>query len=471
MTVEQENELVYLSASEAAEKIRTGDLSSAELVEAVLRRIDRLQPSLNAFTDVFHDEALAKAKLADEAVARGEALKPLHGVPVSIKDSVPMAGTRSTAGSRLLKDYIPAADAVTVERLRDAGAVIVGRTNAPEFVWRGSTDNRLFGETRNPWDVTRTSGGSSGGAGAAVASGLAPIGLGTDGAGSIRIPASFCGIFGLKPSFGRVPFDPSPGPAETTAHAGPMTRTVRDAALMLDVLAGPDDRDRNSLPDTGEQYLATLDTPIAGKRIAWSPNLGHIPVEPEVEQSAANAALAFQELGCTVEPLDADLPDPAPILEVLYAAFQSGAHGLRPESELAEMDPELVKIIEFGKQFTSVDMGQAAIARARYWEAMRQIFQTYDLLLTPTIGVPPFELGIVGPTTVNGTPVVHLGWTLCYPFNYTGQPAATVPCGFTADGLPIGLQIIGRRFDDATVLQAAAAFESIRPWQHLRPSI
>lgn len=469
--MEQENELVYLPASEAAEGIRSGTLSSADLVEAVLRRVERLQPSLNAFTAVFGDEALAEAREADEAVRRGEDLPPLHGVPVTIKDSVPMAGTPWTSGSRLMKDFIPAADAVTVERLRAAGAIIIGRTNAPEFVWRGSTDNRLFGETRNPWDITKTSGGSSGGAGAAVASGLAPIALGTDGAGSIRIPASFCGIFGLKPSFGRVPFDPSPGPAETTAHAGPMTRTVRDAALMMDVLAGPDDRDRNSLPDTGDQYLATLDTPIAGKRIAWSPNLGHIPVDPEIEASAAAAALAFEELGCTVELLDRDLPDPAPILDVLYAGFQAGGHGRRPESELAEMDPDLVKIVEYGKHFTSVDMGQAAIARAKYWEAMRLLHQEYDLLLTPTISVAPFELGIVGPTLVNGTPVVHLGWTLCYPFNYTGQPAATVPCGFTASGLPVGLQIVGGRFADAAVLQAAAAFEAIRPWQDRRPSV
>lgn len=470
-TVERENELVYLPASEAAARIKSGHLSSVELVEAVLRRIERLQPVLNAFTHIRADDALAEAKRADDAVHRKRALQPLHGVPVSIKDSVPMAGVVSTSGSRLLRDYIPAADAVSVERLRAAGAIIVGRTNAPEFVWRGSTDNRLFGETRNPWDITRTCGGSSGGAGAAVASGLAPLALGTDGAGSIRIPASFCGIFGLKPSYGLVPFDPSPGPAESTAHAGPMTRTVRDAALMLDVLAGPDDRDRNSLPATGAQFLADLDTPVAGMRIAWSPDLGHIPVEPEIVAKTEAAARAFKERGCEVDTYDGALPDPAPILEVLYAGFQAGAHGRRPESELAEMDPELVKIIERGKQLTASDMGQAAIARARYWEAIRPIFDRYDLLLTPTISVPPFELGIVGPATVSERAVGHLGWTLCYPFNYTGQPAATVPCGFTTDGLPIGLQIVGRRFADATVLQAAAAFEGIRPWRDIHPSI
>ncbi|MDQ3412688.1 MAG: amidase family protein, partial [Chloroflexota bacterium] len=298
-----------------------------------------------------------------------------------------------------------------------------------------------------------------------------PLALGTDGAGSIRIPASFCGIVGLKPSFGRIPFDPPPGPAESTAHAGPMTRTVRDAALMLDVLAGPDERDRNSLPASGERYQDAVGRPITGLRIAWSPDLGHIPVEPEIVTATAAAAQAFGELGCDLETFTGALPDPAPILDVLYPGFQAGAHGRRPASELAEMDPELVNIIERGKRLTVVDMGQAAVARARYWEAMRQVFEQYDLLVTPTLSVAPFKLGIVGPTEVGGRSVVHLGWTLAYPFNYTGQPAITVPCGFTADGLPIGLQLVGRRFADATVLQAAAAFESIRPWQHITPNI
>lgn len=469
--MEHENGLVYLSASSASAQIRSGQLSSATLVESILRRVDRLQPALNAFTYIRRDESMAEAQAADEAVRKGGELGALHGVPITVKDNVPMAGAPCTAGSRLLRNYVPDEDAVTVERLRAAGAIIIGRTNAPEFVWRGSTDNRVFGETRNPWDLTRTSGGSSGGAGAAVASGLAPLALGTDGAGSIRIPASFCGIVGLKPSFGRVPFDPSPGPAESTAHAGPMTRTVRDAALMLDVLAGPDDRDRHSLPNTGERFQDEIDKSIAGRRIAWSPDLGHIPVEPEIVAIAAKAAEAFQDLGCEVESFEGSLPDPAPILEVLYAGFQAGAHGLRPPAELDEMDPELVKIIKRGKEFTAVEMGQAVIARARYWEAMRTLFERFDLLLTPSISVPPFELGIVGPSMVAGRPVVHLGWTLCYPFNYTGQPAVTVPCGFTDAGLPVGLQIVGRRFADAAVLRAAAAFEAIRPWQHITPPV
>jgi aspartyl-tRNA(Asn)/glutamyl-tRNA(Gln) amidotransferase subunit A len=469
--VEQEHELVYLPATSVAARIRSGQLSAADLVETIFRRAERLQPSLNAFTYFRHDAALAEAKRADEAVRRGDDLGPLHGVPITVKDNVLMAGEPSTSGSRLLRDFVPDHDSVTAERLRAAGAIVVGRTNTPEFFWRGSTDNRLYGETRNPWDLTRTSGGSSGGAGAAVASGLAPLALGTDGAGSIRIPASFCGIVGLKPSFGRVPFDPPPGPAETTAHAGPMTRTVRDAALMLDVLAGPDDRDRNSLPATGERFEDEIGKPIAGWRIAWSPNLDHIPVEPEVTAIAGAAAAAFEDLGCVVETVDGELPDPAPILDVLYPGFQAGAHGRRPQSELDEMDPELVKVIEESKRLTAVEMGQAAIARARYWEAMRKLLQRYDLLLTPTISVPPFELGIVGPTTVAGRPVVHLGWTLCYPFNYTGQPAITVPCGSTADGLPVGLQIVGHRFADAAVLRAAAAFEAIRPWQHHTPPL
>jgi aspartyl-tRNA(Asn)/glutamyl-tRNA(Gln) amidotransferase subunit A len=466
-----ELELVYLPASEAADHIRTGRLSSLELVEAVLRRTERLQPKLNAFTFIRYAEAREEAERADNAVRSGKPLAPLHGVPVTVKDNLAMAGVRSTSGSRLMRDHLPTQDAVSVERLRQAGAIIIGRTNTPEFAWRGSTDNRLYGETRNPWNLRRTAGGSSGGAGAAVASGLAPLALGTDGAGSIRIPSSFCGIFGLKPSIGRIPLDGHLGLMETAANVGPMTRTVRDAALLLDLLAGPDDRDRNSLPETEERFQDAPGKSIKGMRIAWSPNLGHIPVEPEILEVTEAATQVFRELGCKVDEYDAALPDPAPILDVFYASVQAGAHGRRPDNELAEMDPDLVKLVEKAKTLTAVDVGQMAFARARYWDTIRRIYERYDLLITPTLSVSAFKLGIVGPAEVAGQPVIHLGWSLAYPFNLTGQPAATVPCGFTSDGMPIGLQIVGPRFGEASVLQAAAAFEEIRPWQDAIPPI
>src|SRR5215213_8223846 len=277
------DDLCFLPATELAAKIRAREISPVEAVDAVLARIEALNPALNAFCFLHADEARAQARAAEAAVLRGDDdLGPLHGVPVSVKDNVPIQGKPLTYGSRLLRDNIAVETSPIGERIIASGAIIVGRTNTPEYAWRGSTDNRLFGETRNPWDRSRTAGGSSGGAGAAVAAGLTPVSLGTDGAGSIRIPASFCGIVGHKPSFGRVPFFPSPGANELAAHAGPMTRTVHDAALFLDVLAGPDERDRFSLPAPDERYVESIEGGVEGWRAAWSPDLGHIPVDPEV---------------------------------------------------------------------------------------------------------------------------------------------------------------------------------------------
>ena len=465
------DELCFLSATELAAKIRSREVSPVEVVDAVLSRLNAQGPRLNAFSFVHAEEARDQARAAEAAVGRGDAaqLGPLHGVPISLKDNVPVAGKPLTYGSRLLRDNVAREDSPIAARIARAGGIVIGRTNTPEFAWRGSTDNRLFGATRNPWDHERTAGGSSGGAGAAVAAGLAPLAIGTDGAGSIRIPASFCGIVGLKPSFGRVPFYPSPGANELAAHAGPMTRTVRDAALLLDVVAGPDERDRFSLPAAGESFLEAAEGGVRGRRVAWSPDLGHIPVDPEVRQLAEAAAWSFTDLGCEVEAPELGLPDPAPILGALYPSVQAAGHALRPPEQHAEMDPGLVEIARQGAQLSAVDVGRAMAARSAYWDAMRRVFERFDLLLTPTISVPAFELGIVGPTEVDGTPVVHLGWTLAYPFNYTGQPAITVPCGFTQAGLPVGLQIVGRRFADGDVLRAAAAFESAWPWADRRP--
>ena len=463
--------LCFLPATELAASIRSKQVSPVEVVEAVLARIEAINPRLNAFVFVHADEARQQARAAEAALLRGDELGPLHGVPVSVKDNVAIAGKPLTYGSRLLRDNFAGETSPVAERILGSGAIIVGRTNTPEFAWRGSTENRLFGETRNPWDLGRTAGGSSGGAGAAVAAGLTPLSLGTDGAGSIRIPASFCGIVGHKPSFGRVPFFPSANANELAAHAGPMTRTVRDAALFLDVLSGPDERDRFSLPASSERYLESVEGGVEGWRVAWSPDLGHIPVDPEVRQVAESAARAFLDLGARLDRPDLGLPDPEPILDVLYPFAQAAAHAARSPEQHAEMDPGLVSIAKQGAQLTAVQIGQAIAARAAYWDGMWRAFEQFDLLLTPTISVPPFELGIVGPTEVAGRSVVHLGWTLAYPFNFTGQPAVTVPCGVTASGLPVGLQIVGRRHADGAVLRAAAAFESARPWADHRPSL
>jgi aspartyl-tRNA(Asn)/glutamyl-tRNA(Gln) amidotransferase subunit A len=468
-------DLCFTSAVELADLIRRRVLSPFEITRAVLERIERLNPRLNAFVLVHAERALVEARAAEQAVMDGRALGPLHGVPVSIKDNLWTAGERTTFGSRLMAQFVAPEDAPSVAGLRAAGAIFIGRTNLPEFAWRGSTDNPLFGESRNPWDLTRTPGGSTGGGAAAVAAGLGPIALGSDGAGSIRIPASFCGLVGLKPTFGRVPMYPAAGGNELVAHVCPLARTVRDAALMMNAIARHDPRDMFALPADGVDYLAACNEPLeaarggASVRIAWSPDLGFAAVEPETRTIAETAARAFAEIGLKVEEASPDLGDPSPILQALYGAAQAGAHAARSPEQKAQMDPELVRYAEASAGRSVVDHVRATAARQAMVDTLRRFFDRYDLLLTPTLGLPAFPLGIVGPQQVAGRAVTHLGWTLCYPFNYSGQPAVSVPAGWTASGLPVGLQIVGRRLEDALVLHVAAAFEALRPWAHRRP--
>ena len=502
-------DLCFTSAVELAELIRRRALSPVEVTRAVLERIDRLNPRLGAYVMVHSERALGEARAAEQAVMAGEALAPLHGVPISIKDNLWTAGERTTYGSRLMANFVAPEDAPSVAGLRAAGAIFVGRTNLPEFAWRGSTDNPLFGETRNPWDLARTPGGSTGGGAAAVAAGLAPLALGSDGAGSIRIPASFCGLVGLKPTFGRVPMYPAAGGNELVAHVCPLTRTVRDAALMMNAIARHDRRDAFALPDDGVDYVAACDQPLAGARggtrargeapalsggapgrigdapgriggsqgsiggapvrIAWSADLGFAPVEPETRTIAEAAARAFSELGLTVEDASPDLGDPGSVLRVLYGGAQAGAHAARSPEQKTQMDPELVAYAEAAANLSVVEYLRAVGARQAMVDSLRRFFERYDLLLTPTLSLPAFPLGLVGPRQVAGREVTHLGWTLCYPFNYSGQPAISVPAGWTSSGLPVGLQIVGRRLEDALVLRAAAAFEALRPWAARRP--
>jgi Asp-tRNA(Asn)/Glu-tRNA(Gln) amidotransferase A subunit family amidase len=468
-------DLCFTPALELTALIRRRALSPVEITRAVLERIERLNGRLGAYVLVHAERALDEARQAEQAVMAGQPLGALHGVPLSIKDNQWTTGDRTTFGSRLLADFVPPEDAPSVAGLRAAGAIFVGRTNLPEFAWRGSTDNPLFGESRNPWDLTRTPGGSTGGGAAAVAAGLGPLALGSDGAGSIRIPASFCGLVGLKPTFGRVPMYPAAGGHELVAHVCPLARTVRDAALMMNAMARYDRRDAFALPDDGVDYLAACDEPLvksrggAPVRIAWSADLGFAPIDPETREICAAAARAFAETGVRVEEASPDIGDPGWILQTLYGGAQAGAHAARPPEQKAQMDPELVAYAEASAHLTMVEYFRALAARQAMVAALRRFFERYDLLLTPTLGLPAFPLGIVGPREVAGSEVTHLGWTLCYPFNYSGQPAISVPAGWTASGLPVGLQIVGRRLEDALVLRAAAAFELRRPWAARRP--
>lgn len=471
------DELCYLSALELRARYRRGELSPREVTAAVLDRTERLQPHLHAFVTVTRERAEEQARAAEAAYRAGNA-GPLAGIPLSIKDLVATRGIRTTMGSRLMQDWVPDYDAPVAERLLAAGAVLLGKSNTPEFGWKGETSNRVAGTSHNPWRRGATPGGSSGGGAAAVAAGLGPLAQGSDGAGSIRIPCCFCGLFGLKPSFGLVPQYPASG-VELLSHAGPMTRTVSDAALMLGVMAGRDDRDPHSWAPQRD-YLAELQALRGGRaargsgtRVAWAPELGAAVVDPEVAALTAAAARRFAELGYAVEEATPPVDDPWDLINVIWGTGMGAAFGERFDAVREQLDPGLARVIEGARAVSGLQLAAALRARLDYYHRMRAFMERYELLLTPTMPLPAFEAGLDRPPRI-GTRTLDAGlsWTpFTYPFNITGQPAATVPCGFTADGLPVGLQIVGRRRADLTVLAAAAAFEAAYPWAERRPPL
>ncbi|MFC1861867.1 amidase [Chloroflexota bacterium] len=465
-------EIYYMAVVEMAEAIKDRKLSPVEIMDAVLSRIERLNPKVNAYCTLVVDSARRQAGEAEAMVMRGEELGPLHGVPVSIKDLIFTRGIRTTAGSKIYQDFVPQQDAIVVERLKAAGAVIIGKTNTSEFGWMAITDNQLFGATRNPWNLEFNSGGSSGGAAASVALGMGSLAIGSDGGGSIRIPGSFCGVFGFKPSFGRVPQYPGFPGWETLSHTGPITRNVKDAALAMEVIAGRDDRDRFSLSDTGLHYLPFLDTGLKGLKIAWSEDLGHAVVDRKVLEITKVAVKAFDTLGSTVEAASPDVISPEGSFSTVVSASLATVLQDKLEEWREQLDPVLVRFIERNRDKLATEYCEARLEHTEYWNGIRSFFEKYDLLLTPTVAVPPFKLGQLGVREINGVSVSPLGWMpFTYPFNITGQPAASVPCGWTDDGLPVGLQIVGRRFEDVTVLRAAAAFEQVSPWAGRHPPL
>ncbi len=465
------HELPWLPATTLAALIRKRKVSPVEVVDAVLERIDKVNPRLNAFVTITADAARKQAKAAERAVGRkGAKLGPLHGVPFSVKDLVITKGVRTTFGTPIYRDNVPTEDAPIVERLKAAGAIMTGKTNTPTFGWIGATHNLLFGPTRNPWNLERTPGGSSGGASAAAAAGLGPLHVGTDGGGSIRIPASCAGIFGFKASYGRVPTYPASG-AWSLSHVGPMTRTVADAALMMNVVAGPDGRDQYSLPADDADYGRALTGKIKGLRVAYTDDLGFSDVvDPEVSAACARAAKVFRELGCRVDEVQPKWPSPKACWEEIFC----GGIATRMAPYLdrrSEIDAGLYQMIERTLKNPPTAYPQAWFDRLAWWQHPRAFFEKYDLLLTPTIACPPFRVNQDNPSEIAGRPVAPYAWIpFTYPFNLTGQPASSVPCGFSKDGLPIGLQIVGRRYDDMTVMRASAAFEKARPWIQHRPT-
>ncbi len=451
-----------LSAGELLAAYRARALSPVEVTEAVLARIERLNPIVNAYCLVDAEAALGAARASEARWARGTPCGPLDGVPASIKDLILTRGWPTLRGSRTVDPTQPwEVDAPVTARLREAGAVLLGKTTTPEFGCKGETNSPLTGISRNPWDPTRTCGGSSGGTAAAVAAGMGPLSVGTDGAGSIRIPAGFCGNFGLKPSFGRVPAWPL-SPFGTVAHLGPHTMSVHDAALMMNAIAKPDARDWTALPYDATDYTATLDDGVRGLRIAWSATLGYARVDAEVAAACAAAAQRFVELGACVEALDPGFEDPLEITTGLWFVASWTLWNTLSAAQQAVTDPDFRTQAELGSRLSALDVQRLQLRRGSLGSLMRQFMERWDLLLTPTLAIPAFAAR--PPATVAMDPESMLGWTpFSYPFNLTQQPACTIPCGLTRDGLPIGLQIVGPMFGDALVLRAARAFERTRP--------
>jgi Asp-tRNA(Asn)/Glu-tRNA(Gln) amidotransferase A subunit family amidase len=466
-------DLAYTPATVLADEIRARRLSPLELIDHVLERAERLQPTLHAFITLDPERARESARAADAAVMRGDQLGPLHGIPVSVKDLEPTAGLRTTYGSKFFEDFVPDFDGAVAGRLRAAGAIIFGKTNTPHFGYKDMADNLVAPTTRNPWHLERTPGGSSGGAAAAVAAGIGPLAHGSDGAGSIRIPASLCGVFGFKGSLGLVPYWPNADFWAARSHNGPLTRTVRDAALMLNAIAGPDPRDPTSLDLPPRDWLAACSTPdLKGLRVAWSADFGYAAVDPEVRQVTAAAARRFEELGCTVEDVTPGWDDPTEWASLLWD-FTFGSRNIeRAEQHPEWIEPSMMQMIERGLGASARQLGQAHLARTTFYEQARAFMARFDLLLTPQM--PCVAWGIdAWPTEIGGRVLTslfeHLPFT--YPFNLTGWPAASLPCGFSSDGLPIGLQVVANWHQDALCLRAAAAFEALQPWADRRPSL
>jgi aspartyl-tRNA(Asn)/glutamyl-tRNA(Gln) amidotransferase subunit A len=470
-------ELWKKSATELSQLIRQKELSPVELVDLYTERIKNIDPIIHAFTFLSIDAAKEKAKALEKEILHGDTFSPLFGIPIAIKDHFDTVSTPSTFGSYLLKDYIAKEDHLLVKRLKEAKALILGKTNMPEFGFSATSHNPIFPATRNPWNLEYTSGGSSSGSAAAVATGLCPLSLGSDGGGSIRIPASFCGIFGYKPSRGRLPWPIGKGRDlehwELFSHAGPLSRTVEDAVLFLSVLSGPDPSDPYSLPKAEFCWSDCLKEDIRGLKIAYSLDLGYARIDPEVKQIVTKSIELFEtDLGCNIEEVDPGWPDPSEAFSTLvYFGADLPVLKKAVSENSQKISSHITRFLE--RSFKPEDFSQALKIRRKVIFEMSKLMEQYDLFLTPVTAVPPFPLYFQGPDIIDGERADPLlSWIpFTYIMNMTGQPAAAVPAGWTSKSVPVGLQIAGRHLDDFTTLRAAYAFQKACPWQDKWPPI
>lgn len=465
-------DLCFASAAELTRFYQSRALSPVELVQTILERIERLEPRLNAFARLTPEMALDQARKAERALVKGEATGPLHGIPVTIKDHEAIAGLPTEFGSFTAGGRTADFTAPMVTRLRDAGAIILGKTTTPEFGWKGVSEGPLTGTTHNPWKHGYNAGASSSGAGVGAAAGYGPLHQGGDGAGSIRMPAHFCGVFGLKPTYGRVPIYP-PSTGDNTLHLGPITRSVADASLMLKVMAGPHPWDQTSLESPPADYPGRLhDASPRPLRIAFSPDLGHARVDRDVAELVSTAVKVFEaELGLIVEEVTPAWGPHGPELARFFwpAHFAARHASLLPKWE-AKMDPGFVTCIRAGMDYSLAEYQSMRLRKYAYAVEIHRFFENWDFLVTPSVSVAAFPADRLQPAHWPQHPWDWLSWAeFSYPFNLSGNPAASIPCGFTPEGLPVGLQVVGRRFDDLGVLQLASRFETTRPWAQHRP--
>jgi amidase len=453
--------ICQLPATELARRIRAKEFSARDVVAAHLDRIERTNPSVNAIVTLDAERAMSQARLADDLLASGAAIGPLHGLPIAHKDLQITKGIRTTFGSPIYADFVPAEDSLLVERIRRAGAILIGKTNTPEFGAGSQTFNPVFGATRNPYDTTKTCGGSSGGAAVALACGMLPLADGSDMGGSLRNPASFCGVVGLRPSPGRVPIWPARLSWSPLSVDGPMARNVADAALLLSAIAGPDPRSPIALGEPGERFAGRLDRGVAGVRVAWWKDLGGVPFDPIVARVVNDRRAVFESLGCVVEDAEPDFAGADEAFRTMRAVAFAAAHLDHAASNRARLKDTIVWELDRASRLTADDIGRAELLRTDLYHRMRSFFERYEFFVLPTVQVPPFDVEQPYPTEIAGVRMdTYIDWMKsCYYISVAGNPAISVPCGFTPDGLPVGLQIVARHQDDWGLLQMAHAFE------------